>query len=170
MPIPEPVHIAAIDAGSNAMRLSVARAYSALDIEPLQTERYPLRLGENVFLRPRFSEDVFKKAVKAFRYFREVMDDFGVARYRAGSHSAIARHTEVVHHFAKIPECFNGFFEDVFTKTRPQKDVFPEAKRVAFRLQGFNVQGRIRARYGEAHGIGAGVDGGDVDRFRYRHR
>jgi len=30
----EPVHIAAIDAGSNAVRLSVARAYSALDIEP----------------------------------------------------------------------------------------------------------------------------------------
>ena len=38
--MPEPVHIAAIDAGSNAVRLSVARAYSALDIEPLITERY----------------------------------------------------------------------------------------------------------------------------------
>jgi len=88
MPIPEPVHIAAIDAGSNAVRLSVARAYSALDIEPLQTERYPLRLGENVFVRPRFTEAVFKKAVKAFRYFREVMDDYGVARYRAVATSA----------------------------------------------------------------------------------
>jgi exopolyphosphatase / guanosine-5'-triphosphate,3'-diphosphate pyrophosphatase len=86
--MPEPVHIAAIDAGSNAVRLSVARAYSALDIEPLQTERYPLRLGEGVFLRPRFSEDVLKKATKAFRYFREVMDDFGVARYRAVATSA----------------------------------------------------------------------------------
>src|SRR6266567_3716989 len=86
--MPDPIHIAAIDAGSNAVRLSVARAYSALDIEPLQTERYPLRLGENVFVRPRFSEDVIKKAVKAFRYFREVMDDFGVARYRAVATSA----------------------------------------------------------------------------------
>ena len=84
----EPVHIAAIDAGSNAVRLSIARAYSALDIEPLQSERYPLRLGENVFVRPRFSEDVFKKAAKAFRYFRELMDDFGVARYRAVATSA----------------------------------------------------------------------------------
>jgi len=35
----EPVHIAAIDAGSNAVRLSVARAYSALDIEPVHVER-----------------------------------------------------------------------------------------------------------------------------------
>lgn len=86
--MPEPVHIAAIDAGSNAVRLSVARAHSALDIEPLQTERYPLRLGEGVFLRPRFSDDIFKKAVKAFRHLREVMDDFGVARYRAVATSA----------------------------------------------------------------------------------
>src|SRR5690349_8809398 len=84
----EPVHIAAIDAGSNAVRLSVARAYSALDIEPLHNERYSLRLGEGVFLRPQFSEDVFKKAVKAFRHFREVMDEFGVTRYRAVATSA----------------------------------------------------------------------------------
>ena len=63
----EPVHIAAIDAGSNAVRLSVARAYSALDIEPIHVERYPLRLGESVFVRHRFSEEIFKKAAKAFR-------------------------------------------------------------------------------------------------------
>jgi len=84
----EPVHIAAIDAGSNAVRLSVARAYSALDIEPLHSERYSLRLGEGVFLRHQFSEEVLKKAVKAFRHFREVMDEFGVTRYRAVATSA----------------------------------------------------------------------------------
>jgi len=37
-----------------------------LDIEPLHNERYPLRLGEGVFVRNRFSEDIFKKAAKAF--------------------------------------------------------------------------------------------------------
>ncbi len=84
----DPVHIAAIDAGSNAVRLSVARAYSALDIEPIHTERYPLRLGESVFLLSRFSEEVIKKSVKAFRHLREVMDDFGVTRYRAVATSA----------------------------------------------------------------------------------
>ena len=71
----DPVHIAAIDAGSNAVRLSAARAYSALDIEPLVTERYPLRLGEGVFVRHRFSEELLNKGVKAFRRLREVMDD-----------------------------------------------------------------------------------------------
>ena len=84
----EPVHIAAIDAGSNAVRLSVARAYSALDIEPLITERYPLRLGEGVFVRHRFSEDLLKKAVKAFRHLRGIMDEFGVTKYRAVATSA----------------------------------------------------------------------------------
>jgi exopolyphosphatase/guanosine-5'-triphosphate,3'-diphosphate pyrophosphatase len=84
----DPVHIAAIDAGSNAVRLSVARAYSALDIEPLTTERYPLRLGEGVFVRHRFSEDILKKAVKAFRHLRGIMDEFGVTKYRAVATSA----------------------------------------------------------------------------------
>jgi len=84
----DPVHIAAIDAGSNAVRLSVARAYSALDIEPLTTERYPLRLGEGVFVRHRFSEEILKKAVKAFRHLRGIMDEFGVTKYRAVATSA----------------------------------------------------------------------------------
>jgi exopolyphosphatase / guanosine-5'-triphosphate,3'-diphosphate pyrophosphatase len=84
----EPVHIAAIDAGSNAVRLAVARAYSALDIEPLHSERYSLRLGESVFLRHRFSEDIFKRCVKAFRHFKEVMEEFGVTQYRAVGTSA----------------------------------------------------------------------------------
>jgi exopolyphosphatase/guanosine-5'-triphosphate,3'-diphosphate pyrophosphatase len=90
----EPVHIAAIDAGSNAVRLAVARAYSALDIEPLVNERYSLRLGEGVFLRHRFSEDLFKKGVKAFRHFHEIMDEFGVTRYRAVATSREARNRD----------------------------------------------------------------------------
>jgi exopolyphosphatase / guanosine-5'-triphosphate,3'-diphosphate pyrophosphatase len=84
----EPVHIAAIDAGSNAVRLSIARAYSALDIEPLLTERYSLRLGEGVFVRHRFTEETLKKGIKAFRHLREIMDDLGVNQYRAVATSA----------------------------------------------------------------------------------
>lgn len=84
----EPVHIAAIDAGSNAVRLSVVRAYSALDIEPLHNERYALRLGESVFVRNRFSEEIFKKGAEAFRHFHEIMQEHGVSRYRAVATSA----------------------------------------------------------------------------------
>lgn len=84
----DPVHIAAIDAGSNAVRLAVARAYSALDIEPLYDERYPLRLGESVFLSHRFSDKVFKKGIKTFCDFKETLDEFGVTKYRAVATSA----------------------------------------------------------------------------------
>lgn len=84
----EPVHIAAIDAGSNAIRLAVARAHSALDIETVHSERFPLRLGEGVFLRQRFSEELLSSAVQAFRHFRELMDEYGVAQYRAVATSA----------------------------------------------------------------------------------
>ena len=86
--MPEPVHVAAIDAGSNAVRLSVARVYSAIDIEPVHSERYPLRLGENVFVRSRFSDEIVKKAGKAFRHFRGIMDEYGVTVYRAVATSA----------------------------------------------------------------------------------
>ncbi len=84
----EPVHIAAIDAGSNAVRLSISRAYSALDIELLVNERYPLRLGEGVFVRHRFSEDLLKKGVKAFRHLHGIMEEYGVTTYRAVATSA----------------------------------------------------------------------------------
>jgi exopolyphosphatase / guanosine-5'-triphosphate,3'-diphosphate pyrophosphatase len=86
--MPEPVHIAAIDAGSNAVRLSIARAYSALDVEPLVNERFPLRLGEGVFIRHRFSEDLLKKGIKAFVHLKEIMDEYGVTKYRAVATSA----------------------------------------------------------------------------------
>jgi exopolyphosphatase/guanosine-5'-triphosphate,3'-diphosphate pyrophosphatase len=84
----DPVHIAAIDAGSNAIRISIARAYSALDIEPLLTERFALRLGESVFLRHRFSEETLARAVKAFRHFRSLLDEYDVTHYRAVATSA----------------------------------------------------------------------------------
>ncbi len=78
-----PLHIAAIDAGSNALRLMVARAESPWEIRRLATERYPLRLGHRAFTERRFDEVTLRNAVKAFRHFRRVMDQHGVEKYRA---------------------------------------------------------------------------------------
>jgi len=44
-----------------------------------------------VFLRHRFSEDIFKKGVKAFRHFKEMMDEFGVTRLSRRGHQRLAR-------------------------------------------------------------------------------
>lgn len=86
--MPDPVHIAAIDAGTNALRLAIARAHSPLDVENFLTERCPVRLGENVFTTQKFAEETLTSAAKAFRDFRQKMDDYGVTAYRAVATSA----------------------------------------------------------------------------------
>ncbi|MGB9336880.1 MAG: Ppx/GppA phosphatase family protein [Candidatus Acidiferrales bacterium] len=83
-----PVHIAAIDAGSNALRLVIARATSPDRYEILDSERASVRLGHNAFTRHVLSDDTIAKAARAFRHFRRVMNRHHVAMYRAVATSA----------------------------------------------------------------------------------
>ncbi|HKS83726.1 MAG TPA: HD domain-containing protein [Candidatus Acidoferrales bacterium] len=78
-----PVHLAAIDAGSNAIRLVVARATSPDQIQILETERAAVRLGHNAFTRRMLDGKTIDDAVDAFRQFRSRMDQNGVMAYRA---------------------------------------------------------------------------------------
>ncbi len=81
--------IAAIDAGSNALRLVVANLDEAWHVEPLETVRNPVRLGQDVFSNNIFQESTIQQAVDAFIQFRRIMDDFGVSRLRAVATSAV---------------------------------------------------------------------------------
>ncbi len=83
-----PVQLAAIDAGSNAIRLAIARATSASHIEILETERASVRLGHNAFTRRLLNDETIDRATRAFRHFRERMDHYGAATYRAVATSA----------------------------------------------------------------------------------
>jgi exopolyphosphatase/guanosine-5'-triphosphate,3'-diphosphate pyrophosphatase len=83
-----PVNIAAIDAGSNAIRLLIARATSPDRYEILDSERAAVRLGHNAFTRHSLSNDTIAKAARAFRHFRRMMDKHHVAMYRAVATSA----------------------------------------------------------------------------------
>jgi exopolyphosphatase/guanosine-5'-triphosphate,3'-diphosphate pyrophosphatase len=78
-----PVQLAAIDAGSNAIRLVIARATSAQHIEILENERAAVRLGHNAFTRRMLDEKTIVRAVRAFRGFRDAMDHHNVTAYRA---------------------------------------------------------------------------------------
>src|SRR6202011_3636293 len=78
-----PVHFAAIDAGSNALRLVIARAASPGSIGELEAERTEVRLGHNAFTRHRLDEETIALASRAFRHFRRRMDRYDVQRYRA---------------------------------------------------------------------------------------
>jgi exopolyphosphatase/guanosine-5'-triphosphate,3'-diphosphate pyrophosphatase len=86
--LPFPFHIAAIDAGSNAIRLVIARAESPVEIYELATERVAVRLGHNAFTRRRLDERTLERAAKAFRQFRDLMDRYRVEACRAVATSA----------------------------------------------------------------------------------
>ena len=78
-----PVQLAAIDAGSNAIRLAIARATSAKNIEIIDNERASVRLGHNAFTRRVIGNDTIGRATRAFRQFRDRMDQYNVGAYRA---------------------------------------------------------------------------------------
>ena len=83
-----PVQLSAIDAGSNAIRLVVARATSPQQIQILETERASVRLGHNAFTHRLLDDDTISRAARAFRHFRERMDHYHVGAYRAVATSA----------------------------------------------------------------------------------
>jgi len=87
--VAEPVNIAAIDAGSNAIRIAIARAESPQHIRILATERVPVRLGHRAFTERNLDKKTMARAVKAFRHFRALMERQGVERYRLVATSAI---------------------------------------------------------------------------------
>ena len=78
-----PVQLAAIDAGSNAIRLVIARATSPKHIQILDCERAAVRLGHNAFTRRVISGDTISRAARAFRQFHDRMDQYNVGAYRA---------------------------------------------------------------------------------------
>jgi exopolyphosphatase/guanosine-5'-triphosphate,3'-diphosphate pyrophosphatase len=78
-----PVQLASIDAGSNAIRLAIARATSPQHIHILEGERAPVRLGHNAFTRRLLDEKTMTRAVRALRHFRDRMDHHNVTTYRA---------------------------------------------------------------------------------------
>jgi exopolyphosphatase/guanosine-5'-triphosphate,3'-diphosphate pyrophosphatase len=104
----KPIHLAAIDAGSNAFRLMIARFRSADDWEIVESLRSPVRLGHSVFTSGQFDRKTLRDATEAFREFRRIMDAHGVSAYRAVTTSAARearnRHVllERVRHAAKI--------------------------------------------------------------------
>ena len=106
--LPKPITLAAIDAGSNAFRLMIARVRSADEWEIIESVRAPVRLGHSAFTSGKFDRKTLREATSAFREFRRLMDRHGVSAYRAVATSAARearnRHIlqERIHHQAGI--------------------------------------------------------------------
>jgi exopolyphosphatase/guanosine-5'-triphosphate,3'-diphosphate pyrophosphatase len=82
------IQLAAIDAGSNAFRLMIARIRSTDDWEIVESVRAPVRLGHSVFTSGEFDRRTLLDATAAFREFRNIMHAHGVTAYRAVTTSA----------------------------------------------------------------------------------
>ena len=83
-----PRHLAAIDVGSNAMRLRIVRSgYGGRHLE-VASLRAPVRLGAEVFATGKISARTLELAADSFAHFRDVMDEHGVDAHRAVATSA----------------------------------------------------------------------------------
>jgi exopolyphosphatase/guanosine-5'-triphosphate,3'-diphosphate pyrophosphatase len=83
---------AAVDIGSNAMRLLFCRAYEVNGKPHFSKEeliRLPIRLGEDVFLNGKISEKKIEKLVTAMRGFHEIIKVYEVDAFRAVATSAM---------------------------------------------------------------------------------
>lgn len=83
MPKPTSHNLAAIDVGSNAMRMVVAQVLPGFQLKPMEGLREPVRLGKDVFTQQIISERNIKRSLQAFRKFKTVIEKRGVTHYRA---------------------------------------------------------------------------------------
>jgi exopolyphosphatase/guanosine-5'-triphosphate,3'-diphosphate pyrophosphatase len=81
--------IAAIDVGSNAIRLSIANTNAVGGYEPVYNVREPVRLGQDVFTKGIISANALERTVQAFKSFREQLDQHSVKHLRAVATSAL---------------------------------------------------------------------------------
>jgi len=81
--------LGAIDAGSNAIRVCIARAVDSGELAVIEAERVPVRLGHHTFTHGELDAKTIESAVVAFARFRKLFDQHGVQRYRAVATSAL---------------------------------------------------------------------------------
>lgn len=83
---------AAIDIGSNAMRLLFCRVYT-VDGKPHFSKeelfRMPIRLGEDVFTQGKISDHKANRLITALKGYSELIKAYGVESYRAVATSAM---------------------------------------------------------------------------------
>ena len=81
--------IAAIDIGSNAVRMIVGSTNGALHVETIENIRLPIRLGEDAFTLGYLRESTIQQALDGFLHFQHVAGDFEVSKIRAVATSAL---------------------------------------------------------------------------------
>ncbi len=84
-----PQTVAAVDIGSNAIRLAVAQVFADGSIECLEHLQRAVRLGHDTFRRGRLGPLSLRSAVSILRDFRRIIDLYRASRIRAVATSAV---------------------------------------------------------------------------------
>lgn len=80
---------AAIDIGSNAMRLAIGRFNAGGQLDIVATCRAAVRLGKDVFRQGRISPAIMEQGMAAFAEFETMLSEYRVTHYRAVATSAL---------------------------------------------------------------------------------
>ncbi|MGY6560860.1 MAG: Ppx/GppA phosphatase family protein [Luteibaculaceae bacterium] len=102
--------IAAIDIGSNAIRLLISEVYeynNEIKSNKLTLVRVPIRLGEDVFTTELISETKTQLMIKAMQAYKNLMEIYGVKTYKAVATSAM-REAKNGHEVAALVEKNSG--------------------------------------------------------------
>jgi exopolyphosphatase/guanosine-5'-triphosphate,3'-diphosphate pyrophosphatase len=86
---PFPLRVAAIDLGSNGLRCLAVEAQEAGRWTTLYSERYPIRLGHDVFVTGRLSQPTLHATFQALSQFLEALKAHQVDHYQAVATSAL---------------------------------------------------------------------------------
>lgn len=143
---------AAIDIGSNAMRLLIANVVEEQN-KPTQFNkshlvRVPIRLGQDAFTVGEISEENANRMVKAIKAFKLLMEVYKVEKYAACATSAMR-------------EAYNGneLAEEIFNKTGINIDII-EGKTEAAIIANSDLASYIKAN---AHYLYVDVGGGSTE-------
>jgi exopolyphosphatase/guanosine-5'-triphosphate,3'-diphosphate pyrophosphatase len=83
------VNIAAIDVGSNAMRMTIGAVGESWQVRTIENIRLPIRLGRDVFSNGYLEEGTIQQTEEAFLHFKHIARNFDVNRLRAVATSAV---------------------------------------------------------------------------------
>ena len=96
--------VGAIDIGSNAIRLLCARLTPDRRIELIDSNRTPLRLGKDVFIRGSLQEETVQQLIEALRIYQRTLEQNGCEEIRAYATSAMREADNAEEVIAQVEE------------------------------------------------------------------
>ncbi len=120
--------LAAIDIGSNAIRLMLAK-YTPLGLIPIKKYRVPIRLGGDVFQKGKISDKQLKSSARAFLQFRQLINKAKISRWRAVGTSAL-REAKNANSFVELVRRKSGIKVEVIDGVEEAKLIHLAIKKV----------------------------------------